>query len=126
MRSIVIISELPLHREALKSIARELTLLKILVYPELTRAVRRAIRFAPVLIIIDNPHIRFTELEPFFEHTHRDIKIVTIDWDQGKMMIYSRTGLLEATLQSLTEIVKLTQRNDAQEASDESQLLSSK
>ena len=118
MRSIVIISELPLHGDALKAMVKETTPLKVFVYADLARGIRRAIRLDPALILIDNPHIRPRELELFFEHTDRDIKVVVIDWEGNKMVVYSRTAVLEATLENLSEVIKSTKGNDAENTRD--------
>lgn len=115
-RSIVIISEFPLRREALKSIAREATSLKVFVCSDLARGIRRAIRLSPALVIIDNSDIRPREFEPVFEHTDRDIKVVAIDWEQNKMVVYSRTAVLEATLESIGQVIKSIKWDDPQQA----------
>ena len=113
MRSIVIISELPLHRDALKSIVKEESPLKVFVYSDLARGIRRAIRLAPGLVLIDNPDIRPIGIKPLFEHTDRDIKVAVIDWERNKMVIYSSTAVLEATLENIREVIKSTKGNDA-------------
>lgn len=118
MRSVVIISELPLHRDALKSIVKEATPLKVFAYSDLARGTRRAIRLAPALVLIDNLDIRLKGFEPLFEHTDRDIKVAAIDWERNKMVVYSRTAVLEATLENLSEVIKSTEGNDAEKTRD--------
>lgn len=118
MRSIAIISEFPLHRDALKATVKEVTPFKVFVYADLARGIRRAIRLAPALVLIDNPDIRPRDFEPFFEHTDRCIKVVAIDWERNKMVVYSRTAVLEATLENLSEVTKSTKGNDAQKTHD--------
>lgn len=114
----MIISEFPLHRDALKAVVKETAPLKVFVYADLARGIRRAIRLAPAVTLIDNPQIGSKEIEPFFEHTDRNIKVVVIDWEGNKMVVYSRTAALEATMENLSEVIKPTKGNDTQEPLD--------
>ena len=114
----MIISELPLRRDAFKATVKETTPLKVFAYSDLARGIRRAIGLAPALVLIDNPHIRPREFVPVFEYADRDIKVVVIDWEGNKMVVYSRTAALDATLQNLNEVVKSTKGNDVEKTHD--------
>lgn len=118
MRSIVIISEFPMHRDALKSIVKELTPLKVFVCSDLACGVRRAVQFAPSLVLVDNSQIRPREIERFWQHADRYIKVVLIDWEENKMVVYSRTALFEATLQNLNDVIKSAIGSDLSETSN--------
>lgn len=114
MRSVVIISELSLHRDALKLTVKEATPFKVFLYCDLAKGIHKAIRLAPALVIIDRPHIRPIEFVSLFEHIDKDIKVVTIDWEWNKMVVYSRTAVLEANLDNLREAIEPINKNDAQ------------
>ena len=106
LRPIVIISKVPLHCEALKSIAKEVTPSRVFIYSDLARGINRAIQLAPALLFIEDHHVGPKEFESFFEHNGRDTKVVVIDWDDNKMAIYSRTAMFEATMENLSQVMK--------------------
>ena len=111
MRPVVIISEFPLHCEALKAMVKEVVPFRVVVYSDLASGIPRAIRRNPALVLIDSPYLSPRELEPFFEHSDEDIKLVAINMDRNKMVVYSRSSVLDATMDSLGEIMKSIEDN---------------
>lgn len=111
MQLALVISNQPLHRDGLRLIVQQATSMTVTTAPNTSSGVRLATRFKPAVIVIDAKQIDAAVPLPLLERADSDVTVVAIDWEADRMVIYSRSAVLPATLDNLFEALRKWLRN---------------
>ena len=102
---ILVVSERPVLREALKQAIEEWGWTTVITAPDEHTAARLVAELAPTTIVIDRPDIGVEGLGYLFQYQEQVVKVIVIGWSDDKIAVYSRQAVQTATWQNLIEVM---------------------
>ena len=102
---ILVVSERPILRQALKSLIEEAVSATVITAPNERSAARLVAELAPTTIIIGRPDTGAEGLGYLFQHQDQVVKVVLLGWSDDKLAVYCRQAVQPATQRNLMEAI---------------------